>query len=570
MISSSSLLLSQHSKVPMFACVVLKSRDPRLADFFLLVLPRSLSLLVSGLKMTSIHSKTDDLSLADEAQTTTMPAAAPPPPPPLISKSQYRRYKLAYSAVQFASGIAFAPFITYVPFQLQFIAFFIDHEPGMPVGTGCSPMATSCRVPFANGGDVNLTSFINYINAIAYAVSGVLTLIISGIGDRLSFQREQFIFFLVGYGAFCLPFAALTGYALRTFNIFAALYVVFNIFGFLCQAWGKVFIPFLMYAAEDASPEVVVAQPHQPDQAPVDEDTDQVKRDKREAAGLSMSLWGYNALNGSQIIITIIAIGVTYASATNAGLYLTTAGGVICILLALIAGPFLPAPRRQRAQYESHTFAWIITTPLQTFADLFIGLRRYPEAFKVLLAYTIYTDTTFAFGSVTGQLFNLNVRPSIREFSAYSIVGPATSILVSSTLVWTFPVLQRRLNLTLRWWTVVAYSLNLFVAVWACIGISEASQVGFKHRWEFYLTSVIQNAGGAIANLVFSVPLRPALPARARNRVLWLPARALLQHRLDSSDRQRPHRRRDKQPPPSRCHQRSDVPHRHRPRRLHR
>ncbi|KAK0536740.1 hypothetical protein OC835_001931 [Tilletia horrida] len=438
----------------------------------------------------------------------------------LLTRTQYRRFKLAYSAVQFGSGIAFSPFLTYVPFQLQLIAYVIGHEPGMAPGSGCSLTATSCRVPFAGSGDVNLTSFINYINAISYAVSGALALIVSGLGDRMSFQREQFIFFLFGYGALCTPFAGLTATDLPTFNAYAGLYVVFNIFGFLVQVWAKIFIPYLMYAAEESPGGTFAGSP-----AALESEDDgtsvwseKQRREQRERAGLSMNLWGGNALNSSQIIIIVIAIGVTYVSALYAGLYMTTAGGIVCAVLALVAGPFLPAPSRRHStdldgtDTGKSTWARLLMSPLHTFWDLLNGLRSYPEAFKFLLAYTIYTDTTFAFASVTGQLFTLNVRPSTREFSAYSIVGPATSIFVATTFVQVFPVLQRRLGLTLRWWTALAYGINLFVALWACIGISEHAQVGFKHRWEFYVMSIVQSTGGAIANLVFTVLFAQLFP----------------------------------------------------------
>ncbi|KAL9932249.1 hypothetical protein V8E36_009021 [Tilletia maclaganii] len=96
---------------------------------------------------------------------------------------------------------------------------------------------------------------------------------------------------------------------------------------------------------------------------------------------------------------------------------------------------------------------------------------------KCLRAYTIYTDTTFAFGSVTGQLFNLDIRLAVPRIlgllhrrachlnaglkhARLDLPGPPT---VGSTS----PCAGG------PW---LAYSLNLFVAVWACIGISEARQ----------------------------------------------------------------------------------------------
>lgn len=59
----------------------------------------------------------------------------------------------------------------------------VGHHPGQPKGSGCPDKGAPCRVPFGKG-DLNLTSLLLYLNAIAYGVSGVLTLLISGWGDH--------------------------------------------------------------------------------------------------------------------------------------------------------------------------------------------------------------------------------------------------------------------------------------------------------------------------------------------------------------------------------------------------
>jgi hypothetical protein len=88
-------------------------------------------------------------------------------------------------------------------FQIQQAAFWgVGHHPGMPGGTGCPDLGVPCRVPFGNS-DINLTSLMlvskrlmpafrvgpsddaQYLNAIAYGVSGFLTMIICGWGDHM-------------------------------------------------------------------------------------------------------------------------------------------------------------------------------------------------------------------------------------------------------------------------------------------------------------------------------------------------------------------------------------------------
>jgi hypothetical protein len=50
-------------------------------------------------------------------------------------------------------------------------------------------------------------------------------------------KREQYILWLVAYGALDLPAAALTHYTQSDYTALAALYTVFNVVGFLAMAW---------------------------------------------------------------------------------------------------------------------------------------------------------------------------------------------------------------------------------------------------------------------------------------------------------------------------------------------
>lgn len=139
---------------------------------------------------------------------------------------------------------------------------------------------------------------------------------------------------------------------------------------------------------------------------------------------------------------------------------------------------------------------------------MFRGVLRYPDAFRFLLAYTIYNDTLFAFGSVTGTLFNLQLRPSLREFTGYSMVGPGVSLIAGTLWMWIFP----RTGLTLRQWAMICYGVVAIVPFWAILGMSDRVAIGFKHRWEFYLMAVIQNAAGAIVSPLFRVLFSELFP----------------------------------------------------------
>ncbi|TRX92646.1 hypothetical protein FHL15_006573 [Xylaria flabelliformis] len=302
---------------------------------------------------------TMDLKLGNETETQNSRDTTDNPPTS-ISRKQLRRYEVGYFLSTFAIGPPFASFGTYVGFQLQNIGYTVGNAPGKAPRSGCLPTATSCRVPFAGSGDVNLTSYVLYLNAIIYALSGGLTLIISGIGDYLNYQREQYVVQLIIYGILCLPIASLRGNDLMTFNTLSGLYVVFNVIGFIAGAWMNIFIPFVMHKSE-GSESSSFQQPS---------NNDEGLARKAIEDGMKMGVWGSNGLSAGQIVLYVISIGLTFVSAAYAGLYTTTAAGVLCIIISLIAWRLLPAPKPKSGQKEKTTREWLML-PLATFSLLF-------------------------------------------------------------------------------------------------------------------------------------------------------------------------------------------------------
>ncbi|KAI0188696.1 autophagy-related protein 22-like protein, partial [Astrocystis sublimbata] len=204
-----------------------------------------------------------------------------------------------------------------------------------------------------------------------------------------------------------------------------------------------------------------------------------------------------------QIVLFVVSLGLTFVSSLYAGLYTTTAAGALCIIVSLISWRLLPAPAAKETRGEKTT-NWLML-PLTTFSLLFRQIWQYPESFKYLLAFTIYNDTVFAFSSVTGQLFNLNIRPSLREFTYYSLVQPVSSIITATIFLYIRPTLKNRVGLTLRHWTILSYGLTCFCALWCAIGISPSVSIGFKQRWEFYFFQALQSIAASIANVAFKV-----------------------------------------------------------------
>ncbi|WWC59816.1 uncharacterized protein I303_102378 [Kwoniella dejecticola CBS 10117] len=405
-----------------------------------------------------------------------------------VSRKQLRVYGWAFSATCY--GIAYLS---------------VGNHPGEPGGSGCASLDLPCRVPFGSG-DVNLTSLFLFLNAISFGVSGALTLLICGWGDYLPFKREQYILFTVLYGALALPIAGLTEYTKTDFNTLIGLYCSFAIIGFIAGAWMNIFVPYTMQIAAptpaptDITPTDATSGTGMGTRMTPEEELDSI-REIREKEGVKISAMGNNALNIGTTIFYLITIGLAYASAQTslyAGLYMSTAAGGICMLLALAAWRFLPVPPDYKHKKEGIKW-WKL--PLQTFVELWQGIWTYPEAFKFLLAWTIYNDSLFAFAVVTGNLFNLQIRPTLVEYTAYSITGTASAIIGSTTFYFLFP----RLKYTLRQWSIVAYSIPCVVCLWCMFGLNGDSPIGFKHRIEFYIAQVLLNICTAILAPLFRV-----------------------------------------------------------------
>lgn len=117
-----------------------------------------------------------------------------------------------------------------------------------------------------------------------------------------------------------------------------------------------------------------------------------------------------------------------------------------------------------------------------------------------LLSFAIYSDSVFAFGTVVGNLFNLSMRPSITEYTAYSVTGTATSIVGSLGFMSLFP----RLGISLKRWALMSYAVVIGVAVWCCLGMTSLP-IGFKHHSEFFIFQVIQQLAGSVISPLFRV-----------------------------------------------------------------
>lgn len=93
----------------------------------------------------------------------------------------------------------------------------------------------------------------------------------------------------------------------------------------------------------------------------------------------------------------------------------------------------------------------------------------------LLIAYTIYTDATFAMSTITSQLYIAEVHPSTLEYTLYSLAQNLFQIGCLLIFLTVFHFSQIKLNV----WLLAGYSIILIIPVWGMVGLSGVD-FGFK------------------------------------------------------------------------------------------
>lgn len=105
----------------------------------------------------------------------------------------------------------------------------------------------------------------------------------------------------------------------------------------------NIFIPYAMHASTDEVSDVTKAD----DLEETSDDLNNGLRARQETEGLKMSVWGGVSMNVGLILFYGVTVALSRTSdnaKANAGLYMTTAAGVVCIACALAGWKYLPNP----------------------------------------------------------------------------------------------------------------------------------------------------------------------------------------------------------------------------------
>lgn len=270
-------------------------------------------------------------------------------------------------------------------------------------------------------------------------------MLVCGWGDHLGeyraseltagFKREQYIGLLVVFGVLALPAAALTKPTLVNFNALAALFVVANVTGSIAASWQNIFVPYTMQQAapiEELSP----AARLEALRLETSDEQDEL-RTARERQGIRISVWGSNAVYLGVTIFLLITLGLAYVNAdtqVNAGLYVTTASGVICMVCALAGWRFLPSP-------PSTPTDSFLTLPFKTCKSSSIALMQSPLSGAESLA----TPRRSSFSSPTPSISiqHSPLAPSSPTSSTCRSAPPSSSLLHGTSSARVLPSLAR-------------------------------------------------------------------------------------------------------------------------------
>jgi hypothetical protein len=221
---------------------------------------------------------------------------------------------------------------------------------------------------------------------------------------------------------------------------------------------------------------------------------------KARRYGFAMSLFGqlgiYVAGALMLIITTILSATLSSSSSQSAGLLVTTIIGFVTIAGSVVCYLGLPSLPTKPLPPGSGTAA-ILQGILLPFQDLLV---RRKNLLLLLVAYTVYTDTTFALSSISGQLFFAELRPTTLEFSLYTLAG----ILFAIVNILVFFFIQNWAHLRLEACLVAGYSLSILVPAWGCIGLGSAD-FGFKvwtstHCIHEMLTDIARTDGSSTSS----------------------------------------------------------------------
>ncbi|KAI9677067.1 MAG: hypothetical protein M1817_006906 [Caeruleum heppii] len=387
---------------------------------------------------------------------------------------------LSWLLLCYSTGPTFSMKTTYIPAAIQSMTNLLGHEPGSL--KACARRgAVRCVIKFG-ANEVDYNSYVLYLLAIARAIEGIVTILLSGVADYSHYRKVFMITTIVLFGALATPYAGLTDRSFPHLTVSAVLFCAMSsiqgVYGTLVASY----IPLFMRASGWYTPRVRLQ-----DARDGQEEFEGAQARKRFLAkGARVSVLGLVVSNIGAITALLIGVIIAYTKGTAVQngyhnfLLAVTIAGCITIVLGLAGGFVIPSVKG-----KTRPPGLLITLSARRFYTLLRSIRSYPEAFKFCLGWVLWNTAWANFNSVIGLLFRetLGIGASDPEFTVWTFTGIIFAVLGSLSWLFIFP----RATFAIKTWAYGFIGIQAACMLWGTIGISPNVTIGYKHRPEFWI-----------------------------------------------------------------------------------
>ncbi|MCJ1284685.1 hypothetical protein MMC26_004021 [Xylographa opegraphella] len=333
--------------------------------------------------------------------------------------------------------------------------------------------------------DIDYNSYVLYLQAIARALQGVFTIILTGVADYSNYRKRIMLSCILIYGALALPYAGLFNDSYTVLTVSAVLFALINTVQGAYGALEFSYIPLFMRAAaiSTTTSQALHSQIHE----------DSISKPEIERQpfnkGVQVAVSALVVGNVGSLVALLIGVIITYARPSTVAasyhsfLIAITVAGAMTVILGFVAGILLPSVPGKRRQSSNPLL------PFHNWLRLLGKIRQYPEPFKLCAGWILWNTGWANQLSLIGLLFRevLGLNTSSGVYTTWTFTSVIFATLGSLAWLYAFP----RTRLGLKAWAYVFLGVQLFCIVWGCIGISNSAAVGFKHAPEFWVEQAL-------------------------------------------------------------------------------
>ena len=291
---------------------------------------------------------------------------------------------------------------------------------------------------------------------------------------------------IILFGALALPFASLTSKTYPILTTASVLWAVMKMVQGVYAPMESSYIPQFMRAAG-----LTVTRARAEEE--MAEESKEAQTTKAiYNKGSRVSVYGLIAISLGMITSQLIGIVIHYTRgpSTMDGhqnfLLAITIAGCLTIVLGAIASVLIPSIHGKPKPAGN-----LIPISLRRWVRLLRCIRRYPEAFKLCIGWTLWSTACTNFSTLIQLLFRevhgIGTGMSDSIFSVYTCTALIFACVGSLCWGYVFP----HMNLGVKTWAYSFLSVNILCMLWGCIGISSQGSVGFKHGPEFWIEQVL-------------------------------------------------------------------------------